>query len=314
MKLNIGKVEDYEFFLDLIFSRAKKRVAMKKASIKGRSMEKAKALEHLRFDIINSVVADRFNILIQEFPSINDLNDFYTELFRAVIDVDNYKKSLSSLNWASKQVSKMRKLHDSKVDSCENIQALNKLRASFYGRVSSILKRVNKHLLFLDDARKKIESLPVIKEKIFTVAIVGFPNVGKTTLLSKLTPSKPEIAGYSFTTKGINVAYMGNKEIQLLDTPGTLNRFNKMNNIEKQAYLAIKHCANLLVYVLDLTETYPLNDQIKLLENLKDFKKHILVFLSKTDLLEKEKIVPYQKKFKAFTDINDLKNFLMKEK
>ena len=84
-----------------------------------------------------------------------------------------------------------------------------------------------------------------------------------------------------------------------------------MNYIEKQAYLAIKHCAHLLVYVLDLTEVYPLKDQLKLLENLRAFKKPIIVYLSKTDLLSKEKLEPFISKKGVFTDIKKLKEFLM---
>ena len=45
-----------------------------------------------------------------------------------------------------------------------------------------------------------MKDYPTIKTSLFTVAICGFPNVGKTTLLSKMTPSEPEISNYSFTT------------------------------------------------------------------------------------------------------------------
>jgi nucleolar GTP-binding protein len=150
---------------------------------------------------------------------------------------------------------------------------------------------------------------PVIKTDLFSVCIAGFPNVGKTTLLSKLTVSKPDIQAYAFTTKQLNLGYaeMQGQKIQFIDTPGTLARPEKMNNIEKQAYLAIKYVADLVLYIFDITEPYPLEDQKKLLENLKEFRKPIILYLSKTDILEQDLINKFRQDFKTITDISELK-------
>src|SRR4030042_6532183 len=174
------------------------------------------------------------------------------------------------------------------------------------------MKQIKQELEILEISRKIIREYPTIKTDIFTVAIFGFPNVGKSTLLSKLSTSKPEIAAYPFTTKGINIGYakQGSKKIQLLDTPGSLNRFDKMNNIEKQAHLALKHVANAVVYIFDLTEPYPLEDQEKLYQNLKKMEKPVVVYLSKADTLEGDVVENFKKKTKAFTDVKKLEDYL----
>ena len=55
------------------------------------------------------------------------------------------------------------------------------------------------------------------------------------------------------------------KKVQLIDTPGTLKRFDKMNVIEQRAHLAMKYCADMIIYIFDLTEPYPIEEQRKLL-------------------------------------------------
>ena len=144
----------------------------------------------------------------------------------------------------------------------------------------------------------RLSSSPAVIKQMPTVCIAGFPNVGKSTLLGKITTSKPEIKNYAFTTKTLNMGYMSaGKEdnVQVIDTPGTLAREDKMNNIEKQAYLAIKYQADLIVYVFDPTDTYPIEDQEALFELMKKYRKPIVVYLSKTDIATKQQIKRFDK-------------------
>ena len=101
------------------------------------------------------------------------------------------------------------------------------------------------------------------------------------------------------------------EKIQVIDTPGTLDRYEKMNNIEQQAHLVLKYLADTIVYVFDLTEEFPLEQQLKLYDSIKKFEKKIIVYFSKEDIVGKEKI----KKFaadnkiteKIMTDADELK-------
>ena len=143
-----------------------------------------------------------------------------------------------------------------------------------------------------------MKSFPSVKENLFTVAIVGFPNVGKSTLISALTDSNVEINSYSFTTKSLLIGYRkdGNEKIQFIDTPGTLDRDIKKNIIEKQAELAMKYVADLLVYVFDPIEYYSLEKQERLLKNVNKFGKETILYMSKTDIADPDIIDEITKK------------------
>ena len=175
-----------------------------------------------------------------------------------------------------------------------------KAKKSYIGRVSSIMKRLDKKLNLIEETRRIIQTFPDIKEDLYTVCINGFPNVGKSTLLTKITSSKPEIGSYAFTTKTLNTGYFKDRfeDIQVVDVPGSLNRFEKMNDVEKQAEIALKYLSNLIVYVYDLTEPYPLEQQEKLFKKTKEELKPVLIYFSKADILGEDKINKFIKEKK----------------
>ena len=301
----IKPIETAQQYLDLAIKRAKRKSSQMK--LKGDKLNKIKTLEMTKIAIVRDVIVSRLEEILNSFPRIEELTLFYRKLVEYTIGKSNIKKALGKIKLTKEKISEIFKLHNSKLKSAKEIKDINKLKKSFYGRLSSILK--NPDYKFLENARKLLQSFPTIKQKYKQIAIAGFPNVGKSTLLSKLTSSKPEIAAYAFTTKRIMIGYIEN--IQLLDTPGTLNRFNKMNSIEQQAYLVMKIVAEKIIYVFDLTEQYPLKDQIKLYERVKGFNKPIIVYLSKTDILDKEKVNEFKKKYKAIDDIKELNKKLI---
>ena len=304
---DIVTIEQPQFYLEIAFSRANKRANVLRKNVKGTRLVKSRTIESNKLTIIQDVLRAKLDQILKSFPSLDDLTEFYKQLIKATMEFGEIKRSLGAVNWAGMQISSLYKKYNMKILKCEDMSSINKYRTEFYGRVSSVLKQIKSNLKILEDARRKLKDFPSIKSGLKTIAIAGFPNVGKTTLLYKLTGSKPEIASYPFTTKGINVGYMpvGNKKIQLLDTPGTLNRFEKMNNIEKAAYLAIKYAADSVIYVFDLTEPYPLDVQKKLYDKVKRLKP-TEKYYSKNDIIDK-KILD---KHSGIKSVKELKQFL----
>ena len=230
-------VERSKDYLDIAFRKAREKSNKK---LTGEWLEKIRRKEMIRLDVIKDQLTQRLDKVVKSFPSLEHLPSFYIKLLKLTLDYGMLKKSLGGVSWA---IGKVRFLHKNYVRQLSKTKERSKiasLKKEFYGRVSSVVNQIDKELVFLESCRKIMRKYPDVKEK-FTICLFGFPNVGKTTLLNKLTGSKAEVASYAFTTKNINIGYLKkeDQEIQVLDVPGTLARVEKMNDIERIAYLDI---------------------------------------------------------------------------
>lgn len=87
------------------------------------------------------------------------------------------------------------------------------------------------------------------------VAMIGFPSVGKSTLLTKLTTTKSEVASYEFTTLTCipgAISYKG-ATIQLLDLPGIIEGASEGIGRGRQV-IAVARTADLIMIVLDASK------------------------------------------------------------
>lgn len=141
-----------------------------------------------------------------------------------------------------------------------------------------------------------IESTIILELKVLAdVGLVGFPNAGKSTLLSVVSAAKPEIADYPFTTLVPNlgvVPYRDYKSFVMADIPGIIegaaegkglgNRF--LRHIERNSILLFMVPAD----ANDLKKEYDilLNELEKHNPELMD-KDHLLA-ITKSDLLDEE--------------------------
>ncbi|KAF2457273.1 GTP-binding protein 1 [Lineolata rhizophorae] len=87
------------------------------------------------------------------------------------------------------------------------------------------------------------------------IALVGFPSVGKSTFLSKITKTKSEVAAYAFTTLTAipGVLEYGGAEIQVLDLPGIIEGAAEGKGRGRQVISAAK-TSDMIVMVLDATK------------------------------------------------------------
>ena len=301
----ISPIESSKVYLDLAFKKAREKGKSKKLT--GNWLQIIRQKEAMKLDIVKDDLLKRLLKILDDFPGLDDINEFYFKLMNLTLDYPNYKKSLGGMNWAA---NKMRDFHKKYISMIYKEKDRNKIKGlskEFYGRVSSLFKQIDPNFKILENSRRIMKTYPDVKE-MFTVCIYGFPNVGKSTLLNKLTKTHAEVAAYAFTTKSINCGFMtvNGEKVQVLDVPGTLARKEKMNNIELQADLVLKEVADAVIYVFDLSENcgYSMRHQESLYKSLND-KKRILIYLSKTDVMDPELVKEFKHKHYSIKDLKE---------
>lgn len=287
-------------YLDVAFARARKNAREHTlADHEKNPVDREKTLALIKVTSVTDYLMDKMNTLISKYPDFESLSEFYIQLIRSTMSHADLKKSLGALQWCARQIHTVSKQSSRQIKTATSVGHVGKHLREFYGRVSSLFKQIDKELKFLHAARQTMRTYPSIKDE-FTLCIAGFPNVGKSTLLAKLTEAKPEINNYAFTTKTLNVGYrtLHALRMQYVDTPGTLARAEKQNTVERQASLALRYVAHVIVYVFDITEScgYTLEEQLKLFKQLKKLAKPMCAFLSKQDLLTEGDIAQFQEK------------------
>ncbi|RME53162.1 GTP-binding protein [Candidatus Woesearchaeota archaeon] len=283
---DLEKVESPSFYLDLALRKARERAA-NLGTLKGDKLQKARILALTKLTTVQATIASTLRRLVRSFPSFDDLPEFYQELCKTSFSLNDAKKALATLEWVASQAQRFGREYARKIKTARTVRDVHAHRAAFYGRSASLLKQAKNALRFLEAVRKELKTFPAVKTSIPTVCIAGLPNAGKSTLLAKLTTAKPKIAGYAFTTTQLNLGYArkGPLKLQFIDTPGTLARPEKMNRVERQAHLALKYLADLIVFVVDPSGQVDKGRQKKLFTQLKRLDKPIILYASKADLV-----------------------------
>ncbi len=154
----------------------------------------------------------------------------------------------------------------------------------------------------------KILELKVLAD----VGLVGFPNAGKSTLLSVISAAKPEIANYPFTTLVPNlgiVAYRDHKSFVMADIPGIIEGAHKGKGLGHRFLRHIERNSVLLFMIPADTDNVKKEYDV-LLNELKQYNpelmdKERLLAITKCDMLDDELLqeirLEFPKKVKTVT-------------
>ncbi len=275
-----------EELMDKAYHRASK------ISVKGTNLLDGKKKTALaKVTASGDIVTATLDGYVNRFPRMEKEEDFFPELVDLIIGIDRYKKALGALNWASTRTEKLKNEALRNIRRSKDPAIIESVRVAFYGRLSSIIRRIDDDLLFLQNAKNKFRIIPSIESTVATVVVAGFPNVGKSKMVTVLSTAAPEIAPYPFTTKGVVIGHIedGWRKYQIIDTPGLLDReLGERNDIEKQAILALKYLTHVILFIMDPSETcgFTMEKQLALLDSVeKGFAGvPIIVAESKCDL------------------------------
>ena len=282
--------------LDKGFSRGKKAADLLRTQKIPKHL-KGKKLEERRVVTACQVMKDKLKSIIDAVPEIEELHPFYQDYIDITVGVDSMKQALGALNWAYGILSQLEREYANKIKRNPSEKA-SSIQREAYGRIASVINKIEKDLDFLDFAKASLRNMPTIDFDATTIVIAGFPNVGKSTLLRQLSGADPQVANYPFTTKGIQIGHTERhwKSIQFIDTPGLLDRpVLEMNDIEMNAIVALEHLADAILFIFDGSETcgFHLESQYNLLKQIeKIFSEIPMIYLfNKMDIEQDEEYI-----------------------
>jgi len=164
---------------------------------------------------------------------------------------------------------------------------------------------------FAEDGKPGEQRKVVLELKLIAdVGLVGFPNSGKSTLISKISSARPKIADYPFTTLEPNlgiVKYKDFKSFTVADIPGIIEGASQGKGLGHQFLRHIER-TRIILFLIEITSENLKDDFDVLMNELKSYspeliRKKIIVSLSKADLVDSKKIKELsQVKFKGIKD------------
>lgn len=236
---------------------------------------------------------DKLSQIITDFPKLEDVHPFYADLMNVLYDKDHFKLALGQINTARHLIDNVSKDYVRLMKYADSLYRCKQLKKAALGRMCTIMKRQKQSLEYLEQVRQHLSRLPSIDPNTRTLLICGFPNVGKSSFINKITRADVEVQPYAFTTKSLFVGHTDYKYLrwQVVDTPGILDHsLEDRNTIEMQAITALAHLRAAVLYMMDLSEQcgHTIEQQVSLFNNIKPLfsNKPLLVCVNKTDVVK----------------------------
>ncbi|XP_012284298.1 nucleolar GTP-binding protein 1 [Orussus abietinus] len=286
----IAVVPTSKDFIDIILSKTQRKTPT--VIHKNYNISRIRAFYTRKVKFTQQSFHDRLSLIVQEFPKLDDVHPFYADLMNILYDKDHYKLALGQINMARHLINNVAKDYVRLMKFGDSLYRCKQLKKAALGRMATIMKRQAANLSYLEQVRQHLARLPSINPYTRTIIICGFPNVGKSSFINKITRADVEVQPYAFTTKSLYVGHTDYRYLrwQVIDTPGILDHpLEERNVIEMQAITALAHLRAAVLYFCDVSEQcgYSLEHQIKLFESIKPLfsNKPLMVVANKVDVV-----------------------------
>lgn len=242
-------------------------------------------------------IDEKLGAILQDFPRLDDIHPFYADLMNVLYDRDHFKLALAQVNTAKNLVQGISKDYLRMMKYGDSLYRCKQLKRAALGRMCTVLMKLKASLGYLEEVRKHISRLPALDPNTRTLLLTGYPNVGKSSFMNKVTRADVDVQAYAFTTKALYVGHMDHRFLrwQVIDTPGILDRpLEERNTIEMQAITALAHLQCCVLYFVDISEEcgYTVDAQLALFNSIRPLfaNKQVMMVANKTDVMPWEKL------------------------
>lgn len=282
-------------FLDIVLSKTQRKTPT--VIHKGYAITRIRSFYMRKVRFTQDTFDEKLGGILEEFPRLEDIHPFYADLANILYDRDHYKLALGQINTARTLIDRVGKDYVKLLKYGDSLYRCKQLKRAALGRMATIMKRQRDTLVYLEQVRQHMSRLPSIDPNTRTLLIAGFPNVGKSSFVNKLTNAHVDVQPYAFTTKSLFVGHFDYKLLrwQVIDTPGILDHpLEERNTIEMQSITALAHLRAAILFFVDISETcgYSIEQQVALFESIRPLfaNKPVMVVLNKIDLTRPESI------------------------
>ncbi|KAI6218364.1 Nucleolar GTP-binding protein 1 [Aphelenchoides fujianensis] len=259
------------------------------------AISRIRAFYARKVKFLQQTLHDKLSEIITQFPKMEDVHPFYADLMNILYDKDHYKIALGQMNTARNLVDGIAREYVRLLKYADSLYRCKMLKRAALGRMVKLLKRQKASFDYLEQVRQHLSRLPSIDPNTRTLLLCGFPNVGKSSLINKLTRADVDVQPYAFTTKSLYVGHLDYRYLrwQVIDTPGILDQpLEERNTIEMQAVTALAHLKAAVVFVMDISEQcdHTIAEQIQLFESIRPLfaNKPVFIGLNKIDIIRRE--------------------------
>lgn len=235
---------------------------------------------------------DKLEDIVKQFPVLEDIHPFYSDLISVLYDRDHYKIALGQVNSTKSRIDKIMAEHAKLLKFGDTPYRCKQLKRAALGKMASVVKKLSQPLTFLEEVRQHLSRLPSIDTSSRSIIICGYPNVGKSSFMNKVSRAHVDVQPYAFTTKSIYVGHFEyeNLKWQILDTPGILDHpLDERNTVEMLTITALAHLKSAILFFMDLSEGcgFSIEQQISLYNSLTPLlNSQILIVFSKCDVVK----------------------------
>lgn len=276
-------------FVDIILSRTQRQTPT--VVHKGYAKTRLRQFYMRKVRFTQQNFYEKLSTIIEEFPRLESIHPFYGDLLHVLYNKDHYKLALGQINTAKNIISKIAKDYVRLLKYGDSLYRCKCLKVAALGRMCTVMKRIGPSLAYLEQVRQHMARLPSIDPNTRTILICGYPNVGKSSFINKITRADVEVQPYAFTTKSLFVGHTDYKYLryQVIDTPGILDRpFEDRNIIEMCSITALAHLRSAVLFFLDISGScgYSIAQQAALFHSIKSLfmNKPLIVVCNKIDL------------------------------
>ncbi|CAA7408378.1 unnamed protein product [Spirodela intermedia] len=276
-------------FIDIILSRTQRQTPT--VVHKGYAISRLRQFYMRKVKYTQQNFHEKLSTIIDEFPRLDDIHPFYGDLLHVLYNKDHYKLALGQINTARNLISKVAKDYVKLLKFGDSLYRCKSLKVAALGRMCTIMKRISPSLAYLEQVRQHMARLPSIDPNTRTILICGYPNVGKSSFINKITRADVDVQPYAFTTKSLFVGHTDYKYLryQVIDTPGILDRpFEDRNIIEMCSITALAHLRAAVLFFLDVSGScgYSVAQQAALFHSIKSLfmNKPLIIVCNKIDL------------------------------